>query len=128
MARRRSIHVEGISHQNPIPVAARVGNIVASSVISAVDPATGETPSTLEAQCALIFSNMRRILESAGATAGDIVRVGVYMEDPSQRAAMNEYWLEMFPDEDDRPARHTQQESLPGARLIAADFIAVLGD
>lgn len=128
MARRRSIHVEGIRHQNPIPVASRVGNIVASSVISAVDPATGETPKTLEAQCALIFSNIRRILESAGATTDDIVRVGVYMEDPSQRAAMNQYWLEMFPDEDDRPARHTQQESLPGARLIAAEFIAVLGD
>ena len=125
---RRSIHVEGLSHQNPIPVASRVGNVVASSVISAVDPETGQTPDTLEAQCDAVFSNMRLILTAAGATTYDVVRVGVYMEDPTQRAAMNRFWLEMFPDESDRPARHTQQESLPGSGLIAADFIAVIDD
>jgi enamine deaminase RidA (YjgF/YER057c/UK114 family) len=125
---RRSIHVEGYSHANPIPVASRVGNIVASSVISAVDPASGETPESFEGQCEIVFSNMRLILEAAGATPEDVVKVGFYMPDPSQRTVMNRFWLELFPDEASRPARHTQQDALPPPRLIAADFIAVIDD
>jgi 2-iminobutanoate/2-iminopropanoate deaminase len=128
MARRRSIHVEGYSHQNPIPAASRVGNVIVSGVISAVDPTSGETPESLEAQCEVVFANIRRIVEAAGASTEDIVKVGIFMTDPSQRAAMNRFWVEMFPDEDARPARHTQPEQLPPPRLIAADFIALAPD
>jgi 2-iminobutanoate/2-iminopropanoate deaminase len=123
---RRSIHVEGLAHQNPIPVASRVGNILASSVISPVDPATGSAPPTLAEQCAVVFANMRRILGAAGASPEDVVKVSVFMIDPSQRAAINEHWLEMFPDEDSRPARHTQHDTLIPPRLVALEFLAVL--
>jgi 2-iminobutanoate/2-iminopropanoate deaminase len=123
---RRSIHVGGLSHRNPIPMAARIGNVVASSVIAPTDPSTGETPEGLEDQAAMVFANMRRVLEAAGATSDDVVRVGVFMDDPDQRAAVNAAWIEMFPDEHSRPARHTTHESLPAGRLIAADFLAVI--
>ena len=128
MARRRSIHVEGLGHKHPIPVASRVGNIVASSVISGVDPQTGKIPDTLEEQAETAFANMRRIIEAAGASPDDVIKVGVYMDDPTRRDAINRPWLELFPDEDSRPARHTQQDSLLGKRLIALEFIAVLSD
>ncbi|HEY1777238.1 MAG TPA: RidA family protein [Solirubrobacteraceae bacterium] len=123
---RRSIHVDGYSHQNPIPVASRVGNVIASSVISAIKPETGETPESLEEQCEVVFANMRAILAAGGATPEDIVKVSFYMADLSGRQVMNRFWLEMFPDADSRPARHTQHEQLMPPRLISADFIAVL--
>jgi 2-iminobutanoate/2-iminopropanoate deaminase len=125
---RRSIYVEGYAHQNPIPVASRVGNVIASSVISAINRETGETPAIFEEQCEVVFANIRAILAAAGATAEDVVKVGFYMPDTSNRAVMNRYWLELFPDEASRPARHTQQEELLPPRLIAADFIAVIED
>jgi 2-iminobutanoate/2-iminopropanoate deaminase len=123
---RRSIHVDGYSHSNPIPVASRVGTVVASSVISAIDRASGRTPASLEEQCAVIFANMRAILAAAGATPEDVVKVSVYLRDLAGREVMNRFWLEMFPDERSRPARHTQQEELLPPRLISADFLAVV--
>jgi len=123
---RRSIHVEGYSHTNPIPVASRVGNFIASSVISAIDPATGETPASFEAQCAIVFANMRAILADAGATPEDVVKVSFYMHDLGGRGVINRFWTEMFPDEGSRPARHSQQQELMPPRLISADFLAVI--
>jgi 2-iminobutanoate/2-iminopropanoate deaminase len=123
---RRSIYVEGYGHQNPIPVASRAGNVVASSVISAIDRTSGETPESFEDQCAVVFANMRAILEAAGASPEDVVKVSFYMPDLSGRQVMNRFWLEMFPDESSRPARHTQKEDLLPPRLISADFLAVI--
>lgn len=125
---RRSITIDGYSHQNPIPLASRVGNLVVSSVISAVDPASGETPRSFEDQCALVFSNMRAILAAAGARPECVAKVSFYVADLSQRAVINRFWVEMFPDEDARPARHTQKGDLQAGRVISADFIAVVGD
>ena len=123
---RRSIYVDVYAHENPIPAASRVGNLVASSVISAIDPGTREAPPSLEAQCEQVFANLRAILAAAGATPEDVVKVGFYMTDISNRPVLNRFWLELFPDADSRPARHTQQEQLAPPRLIAADFLAVL--
>ena len=123
---RRSINIEGYNHQNPIPMACRVGNVIASSVISAVDPETGATPEAFEDQCALLFANIRAILHTAGATPEHVVKVCFYMPDLSERAVMNRYWLELFPDENSRPARHAQKQDLPPPRLLSADFLAIV--
>jgi 2-iminobutanoate/2-iminopropanoate deaminase len=56
----------------------------------------------------------------------DILKMTVYMKDASQRAALNKVWLEVFPDENTRPARHTTQVALEGKRLIQCDFTAVI--
>ena len=45
-SKRRSIHVEGVEHVAPIPMGAVVGNMLFSSAIGGIDPATGETPPT----------------------------------------------------------------------------------
>ena len=42
MSKRRAIYVEGFGHKNPIPAAARVGNIIESGSIRGLDPATGQ--------------------------------------------------------------------------------------
>ena len=41
---RRSIHVPNIGHKAPIPLGARVGNVICSSGIAGKDPATGALP------------------------------------------------------------------------------------
>ena len=40
--KRRSVHVEGVEHGAPIPMGARVGNMLFSSGIMGTDPATGK--------------------------------------------------------------------------------------
>jgi len=126
MAKRKSIYVEGFSHKNPIPAACRIGNSLYSGSIQGTDPASGKYGATLEEQCSLMFAHVRRIVEAAGGGSGDIVKMTVWMKDRTQRAALNKPWLEMFPDANSRPARHTMNGDLDGEKLIECDFVAIL--
>ena len=126
MARREAIYVPELRHKNPIPAASRIDNMVYSGGVHGVDPATGKIAPTLEEQLALTFGHMRRIIEAAGGTTDDIIKITVWLGDRGQRAPLNDEWLKMFPDEKNRPARHVMQGEFEGAMLIQCDFVAVL--
>lgn len=126
IARQQSIHIPGFSHKNPIPAACRVGNLVMSSVINGVEPDTGRPGSTMARQCELMFMHMRAVVEAAGGSVGDIVKVNVWMADRSQREPLNQAWLALFPDPAARPARHTTQMAMEGGLLVQCDFTACL--
>jgi len=126
MAKRTSIYVEGFSHKNPIPAACRIGNTLYSGSIQGTDPKDGKYGATLEEQCALMFAHVRRIAEAAGGGTGSIIKMTVWMKDRTQRAALNKPWLEMFPDAQARPARHTMNGDLDGGKLVECDFVAIL--
>jgi 2-iminobutanoate/2-iminopropanoate deaminase len=125
---RTSIYVEQFAHRNPIPAASRIGNLVYASSMHGRDPETGEVPPTLEAQCRLMFAHMRAIVEAAGGTTEDIIKVTLWMTDRSQREPVNREWLAMFPDPASRPARHSLRADLDDGQLVVCDFIAVLGE
>jgi 2-iminobutanoate/2-iminopropanoate deaminase len=124
--KRVSIYAEGFSHKNPIPAACRIGNTLYSGSIQGTDPATGNYGETLEAQCALMFAHVKRIVEAGGGNTGHIIKMTVWMNDRSQRAAVNVEWLKMFPDAATRPARHTMDASLDGGKLIECSFVAII--
>jgi 2-iminobutanoate/2-iminopropanoate deaminase len=124
--RRRSIYVDGYAHANPIPAACRIENVVYSSLIHGIDRSRSGHEPTLEEQAALMFKRLREIVEAAGGTTDDIVKVTMWMADRRGRDAVNTYWLEMFPDPSDRPARQTVNADLEGDQLIQCDFVAVI--
>jgi 2-iminobutanoate/2-iminopropanoate deaminase len=124
---RHSVYLEGFGHKNPIPAACRIGDLIWSGSIQGTDPATGEYGATLEEQSRLMFAQVRRIAQAAGASVDDIIKMTVWMKDRTQRAALNGPWLEMFPDPQSRPARHTMNADLDGAKLVECEFIAVAG-
>jgi enamine deaminase RidA (YjgF/YER057c/UK114 family) len=127
MKRRQSIDGSRARHENPIPNACRIDNIVMSSVIGGSNPGTRELPPTLEQQIANVFGYIRHDIEAAGGTVDDIVKVTFWVKDPAkQRAALNAEWVKMFPDPASRPARHTQHLPAESRALVQADFIAVL--
>ena len=127
MARRQSINSPVARHENPIPNACRIGNIVMSSVIGGSNPGTRELPPTLEQQVANVFGYIRHDVEAAGGTVDDIIKITFWVKDPvKQRAALNGEWVKMFPDAASRPARHTQHLPADSRAMVQADFIAVL--
>lgn len=129
MSKRKSFEVQGIEHENPIPAATRIGSLIMSSAIFPRDPATGKAPDGLEEQCAILFANIRRVVECAGGTTEDIIKITVWTKDRKTKAFMNKEWLQMFPDPQSRPARHTLvYNELAGNMLLQCDLTAVVGD
>jgi enamine deaminase RidA (YjgF/YER057c/UK114 family) len=64
-------------------------------------------------------------MEAAGGSTDDIVKMNVWLKDPTERELLNKHWLAMFPDEHARPARHTQPLE-PGLRVrVACEIVAV---
>jgi 2-iminobutanoate/2-iminopropanoate deaminase len=129
MAKRRSIEIAGVKHQNPIPAASRKGPFVASGAISGADPATGAVPADLDAQCRQMFGNVRRLIEAAGGTPDDIIKMNVWIADRALRPTLNKYWVEMFPDPASRPARHTLAHAdFAPPMQVQCDILAVIGE
>lgn len=123
----RSIELEGVSHGSaPIPMGARVGNVLYSSGIMGKDPATDQLPADVASQARFAFQNMKALLAAGGATLDHVVRVTVYMKEESARAAINEQWLKCFPDPHDRPARHALLHDLRGGMLLQLEVVAVI--
>jgi enamine deaminase RidA (YjgF/YER057c/UK114 family) len=126
MAKRTSIHIDGFKHANPIPNAARIGNLLVSGVFMGRDSRTNTTPPDLAGQAALVFRHIRETVEAAGGTTDDIIKVSVWLKDPARRDELNAEWVKMFPDPHARPARHTQKSDPDSPYLIQCDFMAVL--
>lgn len=122
---RTSIDIDEFSHKSPIPTASRIGNIIMSGLIRGTDPKTGKLAPTLEQQCALMFSHMRRAAELGGARVEDIIKVTIWMEQ-LQRPPVNAEWVRMFPDPASRPARQVMQVPMEPGVLIQCDFVAVI--
>ena len=127
MAKRQSMDIPGlVPHGNPISHCTKIGNMIFSGGITGFDPDTGELPDTFDAKTRNAFANMKTLVEGAGATLGDIGKVTVFMKDTSNRDPVNREWLALFPDADDRPARHAVKADLAGKMLIQLEIVAVL--
>ena len=78
---------------------------------------------TVEEETRLALANVRAVLAEAGADLEDVVRVGVYLADIGDFAAMNAVYAEHFPAPP--PARTTIGADLPGIK-VEIDCVAVL--
>lgn len=126
MSRRKTFEIPGVNHGSaPIPMAAQVGAFFHSSGIPPMDPATGSTPEDGARQVELVFGNAEALLKAAGLGPADVVYLDVFLEDDSLRPVVNKYWLDWYPDEHDRPARHTTVRPLPGKMLVQLQVQAV---
>lgn len=126
MSRRKTFEIPGVNHGSaPIPMAAQVGPVFHSSGIPPTDPATGSVPEDGARQVEMAFANTAALLKAAGLGPGDVVYLDVFLEDDSLRSVVNKHWLEWYPDEHDRPARHTTVRPLPGKMLVQLQVQAV---
>jgi len=125
MSRRRVINLPGTTHKAPIPQAVLVDNVLYSSAVNGKGT-DGVYPDTAAAQAKLAFANMAEIVRLAGGSTDDIVRVTVFLRDRADKAVIDEEWLAMFPDPQDRPTRHAVGMERGGAALLQLEFVAVL--
>ncbi len=89
-----------------------------------VNPRTNEFEyGDIQSETRQTLENIRAILEAAGSSLKEVVRVGVFLADLNDFAAMNEVYKQYFPE--DQPARTTVGVQLPKIR-IEIDCIARL--
>ncbi|TYT25803.1 RidA family protein [Luteimonas viscosa] len=110
----------------PYSQATRAGNTVFFSGQIPLDPATGEVvEGGIDAQARRAFDNLKAVAAAAGGSMADIARVGLYLTDLSQFAAVNAVMAEYF--ESPYPARSTIEVSaLPKGVLFEVDAVMVL--
>jgi 2-iminobutanoate/2-iminopropanoate deaminase len=113
------------SPTGPYSQAIRSGRFVFLAGQGPFRPDGSKVDSSFEEQARQAFSNLQAVAAAAGASLADAVRVGVYLRDMSDFAAMNKIYLEFV--RDPMPARTTIQSDLPGFD-IEVDAVVAVGD
>ena len=110
----------------PLSFAARVGDLLFVSGIPGYDE-NGALPDGFEAQFGFVVRNIKRVLDEAGATLRDLVKVNVLLTRPADVATMNKLYAEAFGPAP-YPARTTcVVQALPNpAMLIEIEAVASL--
>lgn len=110
----------------PYSQATRAGDLVFLSGQIPLDPSSGLiVEGDISAQARQAFANLRAVCEAAGGSFADIVRVGLYLTDLSEFAAVNEVMAQVF--DAPFPARSTIEVSaLPRGAKFEVDAILVL--
>lgn len=87
-----------------------------------LDPETGRVEGeTIEEQAELTLNNVRKIVEAAGCTMDDVVKVTVYLQRMSDFARFNSVYVQFF--DQPLPARTCVGAELDGI-LVEIDAIA----
>jgi reactive intermediate/imine deaminase len=110
----------------PYSQAVRTGNTVYFSGQIPLDPATGAViDGDIAAQTRRVFDNLTAVAQAAGGSLAQIVRVGIYVTDLANFAAVNAVMAEYF--QQPYPARSTIEVSaLPKAAQVEVDAVMVL--
>ena len=110
----------------PYSQAVHVGNTVYFSGQIPLDPASGKlVEGDIDAQARRVFDNLSAVAEAAGGSLAQIVRVGIYVTDLANFAAVNAVMAEYF--QQSYPARSTIEVSaLPLKAHVEVDAIMVL--
>ncbi len=110
----------------PYSQAVRAGNTVYFSGQIPLDPATGNlVDGDIAAQARRAFDNLKAVAEAADGSLDRIVRLGLYLTDLSQFAAVNAVMQEYFAAP--YPARSTIEVSgLPKGAAFEVDAVMVL--
>jgi len=110
----------------PYSQAVRAGNIVYFSGQIPLDPASGAiVEGDISAQTRRVFDNLTAVAEAAGGSLAQVVRVGIYVTDLANFAAVNAVMSEYF--KQPYPARSTIEVSaLPKGAQVEVDAVMVI--
>jgi 2-iminobutanoate/2-iminopropanoate deaminase len=111
----------------PYSQAIVAGELVFTAGQIALDPATMKIEEgDIAAQTERVMTNLRAILENAGASLSSVVKTTVFLLDMNEFSAMNEVYGRHFGDH--KPARSTVQAArLPRDVRVEIEAIARIG-
>lgn len=110
----------------PYSQAVQVGNLVFTAGQIGLDPATGElVPGGVEAETRQALTNLKHVLEAAGASLATVVKTTVFLRDINDFAKMNAVYAEFFTE--GFPARSAvQAAALPKGAAVEIEAVAYI--
>jgi 2-iminobutanoate/2-iminopropanoate deaminase len=123
---RRAVFSDGApAALGPYSQAIVAGGFVFCSGMAGIDPSTGVAGVGIGAQTEQALQNLARVLESAGTSMADLVKVTIFYSDVDDFARLNEVYARHMPDPP--PARSAPANvRLPHGLLISIDAIATV--
>lgn len=119
-----------ITDKAPKPVARYSQGILVENTlyvqgVIALDPADNRlVAGPMAVQARRVFDSIRAIVEKAGLTMADVVKVTAFLSDLDDYPAFNEVYRQYFM-ADPPPVRTTVQARMPFGALVEVDVIAV---
>jgi 2-iminobutanoate/2-iminopropanoate deaminase len=113
---------------DPIPSGVRIGKLIHGLRIFGTDPTTGALGQGIEQQMRFAFQNLQRNVESVGGTLDNVAQVSVFLKNRRDLKALNPPWVEMFPNDLNRPTYKFMQADLPGEQLVSLEAFALVGE
>lgn len=112
---------------SPYAQSVRIAGIVAAAGQVGFIPDTRDLVSDdIADQTRQVLSNLSAVLEASGASMEDVIKVGVFLSDRNDFAAMNDIYKEAFTAP--YPARTTVFVGLPPGIKVEIDAFAVVPD
>ncbi len=110
----------------------KAGNLVFTSGQLPIDPETKKVPEEVKDQAQVALSNVANVLEAAGTSLRDVVKVTVFLLNIKDFGEVNEVYKEFFDDDEalPYPARSAiQVAALPGpvGCKLEIEAVAVIG-
>ncbi|OQA34399.1 MAG: Enamine/imine deaminase [Betaproteobacteria bacterium ADurb.Bin341] len=105
--------------------AVRVGDTVYLSGQIGLDPQSMQLAEGIEAQIIRVFDNLKAVVEAAGGTLSDVVKLNIYLTDLAHFAKVNEIMARYF--SEPYPARAAVGvKELPRGALVEAEGVLFL--
>jgi 2-iminobutanoate/2-iminopropanoate deaminase len=99
--------------EDPIPVGVRIDDAIHGLRIEGTDPSDA-------------LRNLERVVKAAGATLDNVAQVSFFLKDAAQLKTINPAWLQMFPDDEDRPTyKFMTAADLPPEKPALVEFFAI---
>lgn len=109
----------------PYSQAVQIGDLLFTSGQLGMNPDTNEFPATAAEQAKQSLSNVKAIVEAAGATMAQVAKTTVFLKDMNDFLAVNEVYAQFFPEP--YPARSAVQVArLPKDALVEIEVIVKL--
>ena len=80
----------------PYVQATKLGEMLFTSGVIPVNPATGEIPSTIEEQARQAFSSLKALVEASGSSIEKVVKTTLFIKNMDDFAKINAIYAEVF--------------------------------